>query len=192
MDAAGEKALARLAMMAPSAAQPRPMAERGQYMWLKAASVAVLLAGTAAVAGLSGLWLRERLVGTAPAEAPVVTLAERPMREAGITVTVGSGVFQLDLMGLDAGSRIDIDLVDSDSASIDVRSEDAHVRFSQDGNGMDAVIAGRADVTVLLPRSLRGATITVDGEVRARQRGSEIDVPAVPSSSVLVQRRSGG
>ena len=190
VDATGEEALARLAATTPSLPATRRVA--GTRVWLRAASVTVLLVGTAAVAGLAGLLVRERLVGTMPEEAPPATLAERPMREAGITVAAVSGDFQLDLTGLAANSRIELTIADNDSVSIDVRSQDAHVRFSQDGSGMDADISGRADVTVTLPRSLRAATITVDGEVRARKRGSEIDVPAVPSSRVMVQRRSGG
>jgi hypothetical protein len=191
MDATGEKALARLAAIPPAPVQARPIG--GTRVWLRAASVAVLLVGTAAVAGLAGLWLRERLVGPPPiAEAPLATLTERPMRETGITVAAGSGAFELDLTGLTASSRIELAVVDNDSVSIYVRSDDARVRFSQDGSGLDAVISGRADVLVILPRSLSAATITVDGEVRARKIGSEVEVPTVPSSNVIVQLRSGG
>jgi hypothetical protein len=190
MDAAGEKALGRLAATAPSASPLRPVA--GTRVWLRAASVTVLLVGTAAVAGLAGLLLRERLVGTSPDEAPAATLSESPMREAGITVAAASGAFQLDLTGLAASSSVELAIVDNDSVSIDVRSQDARVRFSQDGTGMDADISGRAEVTVALPRSLRAATITVDGEIRARKQGPEIDIPAAPASGVIVQRRSGG
>lgn len=187
IDGRGAAALERLAQAPPvrpdivPSRSPRPVARP----WLRAASMtAVLLVGSAA-AGLSALWLRERLL-TEPAELATVTV-ETPISTSGISVMPRSATIRLELTGLGAGSRVTVRVTETDSVSLDVRSAGATVRFVEREDGIEATLDGSAEVEIGLPRSLPRATVAVDGIVRATKDGSGLDVPPLPEAGVIVQ-----
>lgn len=177
-DRAGEVALARLAAAGPTIALPAVARPGVPRPWLKAAAIATLLVAGTSAAGLSALWLRDRLMtrdeavtAAAPAAAPEAGFA------SGFTVVPSTAELRIELAGLAADSRVQVRLVDDAELSVDVLAADAPVRFGDQRAGrIDVTVTGRADVTITLPRSLRTATLVVDGVVRATKTGGRLDI----------------
>jgi hypothetical protein len=193
IDATGEAALARLAASPPSGVPTATAPSRGTRMWARAAGVVLMIGGTAAAAGLSGMWLRDRLLGPTPtASAPSAeTLPENgspPLYESGTGFLPAGNNIAVDLAGLAAGSRVEIALADSDSVWVAVRSTEGPVRYNPGGAAIRASVSGRADVTISLPRSIESASITVNGDMRAVKRGGRIEFPETESGDVIVVR----
>ncbi len=191
LDPAGQTALTRLAAQGAAAAEPAALAlapSAGSRVWLRAAGIVGLLATSAAAAAVATNWVRDR-----DAEPAALTEAAPAARLTGITVLPGAPDFRIDLSGLAPGSAVEIGFVALDSVSVDVRSAGGSASFRQADGGSALVVTvdGEAEVSVTLPRTLAGATVTVNGEVRAAKRGTRLELVESASPAVTVVAREG-
>lgn len=189
-DAGGDAALARLATAGPPAPARVAVPTPSDRSWLRAAAIAAILVVGSSVAGLSALWLHDRLQAPEPGPAAVLeTAADAPAYGAGFTVAPGAAPLRIDLDGLAADSRVAIRLVDDARVSIDVTAAEAPVRFGDQRAGrIEVSVNGYAEVSIALPRSLTRATIAVDGVVRATRSDGGIEVtPATGGVTVSAE-----
>ncbi len=192
LDPAGQTALTRLAARGAAAgSESAALAltpSAGSRVWLRAAGIVGLLATSAAAAAVATNWVRDR-----DAEPAALTEAAPAARLTGITVLPGAPDFRIDLSGLAPGSAVEIGFVALDSVSVDVRSAGGSASFRQADGGSALVVTvdGEAEVSVTLPRTLAGATVTVNGEVRAAKRGTRLELVEPASPAVTVVAREG-